>query len=125
MLKKVKLQKFRKHLDLSVNFAEGLNVIRADNEGGKTTITESVSYALFGSRALRNSLDETVTWGHSVKDLHVEVEYGDYTISRGKGGAEVLAMGQVLVTGQAEVTKFCENLVGCDANTAANLMLSS
>lgn len=125
MLKQVKLQKFRKHLDLTVNFSEGLNAIRAANEGGKTTIIEAFSYALFGSRVLRDSLDNTVTWGHPAKDLKVEVEYGDYTITRSKSGAEVVSMGQVLVTGQSEVTSFCEKLVGADAATAANLMLSN
>ena len=53
------------------------------------------------------------------------VEYGDYVITRSKKGAEVLSMGQVFVTGQSEVTAFCEKLVGADANTAANLMLSN
>jgi len=125
MLKKVKLQNFRKHTDLTVPFTEGLNVIRAANEGGKTTILEAISYALFGSRVLRDGLDNTVTWGQPVKALKVEVEYGDYVITRSKAGAEVLAMGQVFVTGQSEVTAFCEKLVGADANTAANLMLSN
>lgn len=125
MLKKVKLQNFRKHTDLTVPFTEGLNVIRAANEGGKTTILEAVSYALFGSRVLRDGLDNTVTWGQPVKALKVEVEYGDYVITRSKAGAEVLSMGQVFVTGQSEVTAFCEKLIGADGATAANLMFSN
>lgn len=125
MLKKVKLQNFRKHTDLTVPFTEGLNVIRAANEGGKTTILEAISYALFGSRVLRDGLDNTVTWGQPVKALKVEVEYGDYVITRSKAGAEVLSMGQVFVTGQSEVTSFCEKLIGADGATAANLMFSN
>lgn len=125
MLKKVKLQNFRKHTALDVVFTEGLNVIRAANEGGKTTILEAISYALFGSRVLRDGLDNTVTWGQPAKALKVEVEYGDYTITRSKSGAEVLSMGQVFVTGQSEVTSFCEKLVGADGATASNLMFSN
>lgn len=125
MLKKVKLQNFRKHTALDVVFTEGLNAIRAANEGGKTTILEAISYALFGSRVLRDGLDNTVTWGQPVKALKVEVEYGDYVITRSKGGAEVLSMGQVFVTGQSEVTSFCEKLIGADGATAANLMFSN
>lgn len=125
MLKKVKLQNFRKHTALDVVFTEGLNAIRAANEGGKTTILEAISYALFGSRVLRDGLDNTVTWGQPTKALKVEVEYGDYTITRSKSGAEVLSMGQVFVTGQSEVTSFCEKLVGADGATAANLMFSN
>ncbi|MFA5387943.1 MAG: AAA family ATPase, partial [Candidatus Paceibacterota bacterium] len=125
MLKKVEMTCFRKHESRTVAFTDGLNVIRAANEGGKTTLIEAVTYALFGSRVLRDSLDDTVTWGHLTKDLNVVVEYGDYTISRSKNSAEVVSMGQVFVTGQTEVTRFCEALVGCDATTAAHLMLAT
>ena len=125
MLKKVELQNFRKHTNLTVNFTEGLNAIRAANEGGKTTIIESVAYALFGSKVLRDGLDNTVTWGQPTNSLKVTVEYGDYVITRSKKGAEVLSMGQVFVTGQSEVTAFCEKLIGADGATAANLMFSN
>lgn len=125
MLKKAKLQNFRKHTALDVVFTDGLNIIRAANEGGKTTILEAISYALFGSRVLRDGLDNTVTWGQPVKALKVEVEYGDYVITRSKAGAEVLSMGQVFVTGQSEVTSFCEKLIGADGATASNLMFSN
>lgn len=125
MLKKVELQNFRKHTDLKVCFTEGLNVIRAPNEGGKTTTLEAIAYALFGSKVLRDGLDNTVTWGQPTNSLKVTVEYGDYVITRSKKGAEVLSMGQVFVTGQSEVTAFCEKLIGADGATAANLMLSN
>lgn len=125
MLKKVELQNFRKHTDLKVCFTEGLNVIRAANEGGKTTILEAIAYALFGSKVLRDGLDNTVTWGQPTNSLKVTVEYGDYVITRSKKGAEVLSMGQVFVTGQSEVTSFCEKLIGADGATAANLMFSN
>lgn len=125
MLKKVELQNFRKHTDLKVCFTEGLNVIRAPNEGGKTTTLEAIAYALFGSKVLRDGLDNTVTWGQPTTSLKVTVEYGDYVITRSKKGAEVLSMGQVFVTGQSEVTAFCEKLIGADGATAANLMFSN
>lgn len=125
MLKKANLQNFRKHTDLKVCFTEGLNVIRAPNEGGKTTTLEAVAYALFGSKVLRDGLDNTVTWGQPTNSLKVAVEYGDYVITRSKKGAEVLSMGQVFVTGQSEVTAFCEKLIGADGATAANLMFSN
>jgi DNA repair exonuclease SbcCD ATPase subunit len=125
MLKKAKLQNFRKHTALDVVFTEGLNVIRAANEGGKTTTLEAIAYALFGSKVLRDGLDNTVTWGQPTNSLKVTVEYGDYVITRSKKGAEVLSMGQVFVTGQSEVTAFCEKLIGADGATAANLMFSN
>jgi len=125
MLKTLKLSKFRKHTDLTLSFTQGLNAVRGSNEAGKSTLLEAWAYAFFGSRALRDSLDDVVTWGHNPRDLKVEVEFGDYVVTRSKSGAEVTSMGQVFVTGQTEVTKFCEKLLGCDATTASNLMLSS
>lgn len=125
MIKLVKLTYFRKHEELEIRFSSGLSVVRGVNEGGKTTVLEAISYAMFGSRVLRDGLENTVTWGHKPSELRVEVEYGDYVITRSKKGAEVLSMGQVFVTGQSEVTTFCEKLIGADAGTAANLMFSN
>jgi len=106
-------------------FSDGLNVIRGANESSKTTRLEAIAYALFGSKVLRDGLDNTVTWGQPTSSLKVTVEYGDYVITRSKKGAEVLSMGQVFVTGQSEVTAFCEKLIGADGATAANLMFSN
>lgn len=125
MLNQLKLSKFRRHSDLTLSFTQGLNAVRGSNEAGKSTLLEAWAYAFFGSRALRDSIDDVVTWGHNPRELKVEVQFGDYTITRSKSGAEVISMGQVFVTGQTEVTKFCEQLLGCDATTASNLMLSS
>lgn len=125
MIAKLTLSHFRKHIDLTINFSEGLLAIRAANEAGKSSLIESIAYVMFGSRVLRDSLEDVVTWGHPVRDLKVVLEYGDYTIARSKGGAEVTSLGQVLVTGQTEVTRFCETLVGCDAATAMNLMFAN
>jgi DNA repair exonuclease SbcCD ATPase subunit len=120
----MKLTCFRKHEDLNISFTEGLNCLRGANEAGKSTIAEAWAYCFFGTRALRDSLDDVVTWGHNPRELKVVVEYGDFVISRSKNGAEVTAMGQVHVTGQTDVTRFCEGLIGCDANTASNLMFA-
>ena len=63
MLNTLKLTNFRQHTDRVVEFTPGINVIRAANEGGKSTLLESILYALFGSRALRTPLEQAVTWG--------------------------------------------------------------
>ena len=125
MLKSLTLHNFRKVVYDKMLFSDGLNVIRGANESSKTTRLEAIAYALFGSKVLRDGLDNTVTWGQPTNSLKVTVEYGDYVITRSKKGAEVLSMGQVLVTGQSEVTAFCEKLIGADGATAANLMFSN
>lgn len=131
MLKRITLTNFRKHRDLTVNMEEGLVAILARNEGGKSTLLEAMRYATSGSRALRNSLADTVTHGHKDSTLRVEALYdfgGDeYLFIRHKGGAEVYVNGatEPYVTGQNEVTNFASQLLGADAATANNLMFSS
>lgn len=129
MLKSIELKNFRKHRDLKVDFTKGLNVIRAANEGGKTTLIEAALYALFGTSALRQSVDDTVTWEEDPKSLKVTLTILDasgqeFVFTRSKGGAEVSREGQVFVTGQKEVSAFASTVLGADAKVASNLMLS-
>lgn len=130
MIKNITLSCFRKHEALSVNLGEGLQTFKGANESGKTTILEGAAYALFGSKALRNSLADTVTWGHKESELTatvaLEVDGKTYYFTRAKSGAEVLdSAGEVLVTGQNEVSNFAASLIGADVNTAHHMMLSS
>ena len=128
MIKYVKLRFFRKHEDATFELTQGLNALRGPNEHGKSTIIEGICYALFGSRALRDTLAETVTWGHKESELRVEMlltQAGvDYLFTRSKSGAEV-NYGSSKVVGQNEVTAFASQLLGCDAKTANALMLAS
>lgn len=127
MIKSINLKCFRKHESLEVNLTEGLQTFRGGNEAGKTTILEGASYALFGAKALRNSLAETVTWGHKDTELGAKVVLSmdkDYVFTRSKAGAEVTIDGKVFITGQVEVTNFAASLLGADASTASNLMMS-
>lgn len=128
MLKQLNLKFFRQHESLEVNFTNGLNVLRGPNESGKSTLLEAVLYALGGAKALRDSLSETVTWGHKESELGVglvmEKQGVTYTFTRSKAGAECNWPGGK-VTGQAEVTSFAAELIGGDIKTASSLMLSS
>jgi DNA repair exonuclease SbcCD ATPase subunit len=129
MLNSVHLENFRKHADRTVTFGPGINAIRAANENGKTTILTAIAYALFGTTALDESLDDVVTYGVPVGKLKVTVAFDmydvDYIVTRGKAGAELLANGQVQVTGQREVTKAIEALFGANADMAGKLMIAS
>lgn len=129
MIKSVALTNFRKHENLSVNFGSGLNVIKAPNEGGKSTALEGIAYALFGSKALRTNFADTVTHGKPESSLKVEVvleiEGRVLNVKRSKGGAEVVEGGKVIVVGQTEVTSYLSGLIGADANAAGKLMVAS
>lgn len=131
MITKLEIDYFRKVEHAVMILTEGLNVIRGVNEASKTTRIEAAAYALLGSRVLRNTLAEVVTWGHRENELKVvctlEINGHDYRFSRAKAGAEVYVDGadEPYVTGQNEVTAFAASLLGAEANVAQHLMLAN
>lgn len=125
MIRQLQLTNFRRHTDRHIDFTQGLQVVRGANEMGKSTLAEGICYALFGSRALRTSIDEAVTWGQPTTSLKVTLQLGDHVFSRSPKGAEVLLNGKVFVTGQTEVTNFASQLLGVDAAAATRLMLAN
>lgn len=134
MLRSLELKFFRQHEDLKIDFTRGLNALRGPNESGKSSVLEAALYALYGTKALRDTLAETVTWGHKESELKVVlticVNGIDYTFVRSKSGAEVycglgLPSTAAKVTGQAEVSAFAAELLGADVKTAGALMLAS
>lgn len=128
MFKQIKLSNFRRHTDITVNFDDGLTVLRGGNEAGKSTILLAVSYALFGVKALPLSLEDTVTHGEPVNTLKVVltavIDGVEYVIKRSKSGAEVV-YDDGRVTGQTETTNFMCAKMGVDPAMAAKLMLSA
>lgn len=128
MLKTITLTNFRKHENLTLDFVDGLNALRGPNEAGKSTTTEAITYAWFGAKALKESLSETVTYGKPETSLKVEMIFVvsgvEYSLKRSKGGAE-LRFGEDSVTGQTEVTRYVERLLGCTADIATKLMLAN
>jgi DNA repair exonuclease SbcCD ATPase subunit len=128
MFLKLKLTNFRQHTDLTIDFAQGLVALRGLNEAGKTTVLEAIAYAMFGWKALREALEDVVTWGAKVSTLKVELDAAingvTYHITRGKSGAEITFGGE-RITGQDETRKFVENLLGVSADVAAKMMLAN
>ncbi len=129
MFKQVILTKFRQHRDLTINFERGVIALRGANEAGKTTILEAIAYALFGANALREPLSETVTWGEKESALKVNVTFElagvEYSVRRSKSGAEIKVGAELRATGQTEVRKYVENLLGGTAEVCTNLMLAN
>lgn len=127
MLLKLHAENFRKHADLSVDFTPGINAIRAPNEAGKSSLLEAIAYAFFGTKGLKETVDDVVTYGMPASKLAVELDFAIagvvYHIARSKSGAELRGAGAV-VTGQTEVTRFVENLLGANADMASKLMLA-
>jgi exonuclease SbcC len=132
MFKRQRLINFRQHRDLELTYLPGVNTIRGQNEAGKTTLLEAAAYTMFGSRlALRESLDQVVTYGEKVStlktELDVEINGVTYCGKRSKAGAEVWLEGgaEPLVVGQDECTKFFESILGVSGKVASDLMLAN
>ena len=127
MIDEITLKCFRKHEDRTFTFSKGMNVVRAENEAGKSTLLSAILYLFFGTRALGQPLDEVVTYGHSKKELKVSgrftVDGVDYSAYRSDSGAE-LAYGDQRVTGQTAVTRFMENLFGANVDTIRKLLVA-
>ena len=128
MLKSLTTKNFRKLADRQFYFAPGLNVVRGQNEEGKSTLFEAVKYALFGVKTCREGISGLVSWGRPEASLHVElvfeIESVVYTISRNKAGAELRYEGGH-VTGQAEVGNFVARLLGVPMQVVSSLMIAS
>src|SRR5574344_2184160 len=127
MITSMRLKCFRKHVDREFTFSKGLNVVRAENEAGKSTLMSAILYMLFGTRALGQPLEEVVTYGHSKRELSVEGEFVidgvEYRVKRSDSGAE-LTYGKQSVTGQTGVTRFVENLFGASLDTVRKILVA-
>jgi len=128
MLKRIQITNFKCHEALTLDFGLGLIAIRGAVEKGKSSLLQAVAYALFGTKALPYSLEDTVTYGKPVSTLKVVLDFVvdgvDYTISRGKSGAEINYAGGS-VTGQTETAAYIGKLLGTDAQAAPKLILAN
>jgi len=122
-LTKLVVNKFGALRSGTYTFTDGLNIIRAANGTGKSTMIEAVLYAMFGTSSLRGSLDDAVTEGVPVADLKVEVTYGPYKVSRSKSSASLEGHG-VKLSGQANVSDFFYDLLGISKGTESSVLVS-
>jgi DNA repair exonuclease SbcCD ATPase subunit len=128
MITSLTLTNFRKHGNLQLDFGPGLVVLRGNNERGKSSLFQAVAYALFGAKALPQPLDEVVTYGQAPATLRVglslTLDSREYRIERSKAGCE-LTWDAGVVTGQTEVTRKVEELVGAPAALATSLFFAN
>jgi recombinational DNA repair ATPase RecF len=66
---------FMTHKNLSVKFLPGINVIRGENEKGKSSILFGISYNWFGAGFLPQVIEETMTWGTKKTSLFTETVF--------------------------------------------------
>ncbi len=89
----VSISEFGGLRDFRMDFSEGLNIIRGDNEAGKSTVLLFVSYMLYGlvsSTKDNNDKDKSLSWSGNRAEGSMEIESGGrkyriYRINKGKG----------------------------------------
>ena len=128
MIESLELTNFMSVSYAKHTFSPGLNVLRGANEAGKSTRFLAVAYALWGARALPDSLEDTVMWGQPVSSLKVCLQFSLggvlYTIVRTRAGATLAGSDNSLSEGQAEVTAQVERLTGAGATTGMMTLLT-
>lgn len=108
---------FRHHVHTEIEFQLGLTGIIGENGAGKTTITEAVAWALYGSQAALTSNDKLVYDRKERGDLcqvrfTFEVAGNEYIVTRFIGAANVQASGSVVAEGSKVSTAYITELLG-------------
>ena len=123
----LELRNYRRFKELKLQFPDGIVGILGLNGVGKTTIIESIAWALFGNveevvRTSRESVRRAGAGPHDNCSAVLEFELGgaEYRIEREMGGrslsmkAELRSKGKVLADGDKPVRKVVEKLIGMD-----------
>lgn len=128
MLHSLSLKNFKRHVDLDVDFTDGLTSIVGPNAGGKTSVLKGILFALFGAAAA-GAKDHLWKWGaDGSKSVGLAITlptYGRVTITRTPTSAKVLAEdGRVLASGNTAVTRLIEEDMGMIAKDLRTLCYS-
>ncbi len=122
MISDVKLKNWRSHWDSEFSFSKGTNALIGVMGAGKSSLLDSISFALFGTfpalQARKLTLDNVIMNRPQVREkaeVEVSFEAGEkYTVKRvverGKGTtkAEIRKGGILLDTGSSRVTELVE-----------------
>ncbi|QPV62395.1 DNA double-strand break repair ATPase Rad50 [Halosimplex litoreum] len=127
---RVRLSNFKCYDDADVRLDRGVTVIHGLNGSGKSSLLEACFFALYGSKALDNTLDEVVTIG--ADDAEVELWFthdGDsYHVGRrvratgeqAQTAKCVLEGPDVTIEGARDVRAHVEELLRMDAEAFVN-----
>ena len=121
---RVKVKRFGKLTDGEYTLVDGVNIIRGENSKGKSTLVEAILYGLFGTTALRGTLEDSVTQGSDVGELKVEVDFGPYTVVRSKSSAAIAGKDGVRISGQANVSNYFYELLGVQKGTENKVLVA-
>ena len=116
-LTELKIRDFRCHRALDVAFCEGTTGIIGPNEAGKSSVLESIAWALYGAPALRGTATSVARRPDGKPQVVLTFEVGQetYTVER-TARAAMLAAGyggqSPMASGKSAVTEEVTRLVG-------------
>lgn len=114
MIHELTMKNWVKHHNRTFTFQEGMNLIKGENEGGKSLILEAVDFALHGSVALRLPVSMYPTTLQS--DLTVTIRGEQYKIVRSLKKAQLFKGEELLASGTKPVDAEVRKLLGYNRN---------
>mgnify|MGYP000170994177 CR=1 FL=1 len=127
---RVRLSNFKCYEDADVRLDRGVTVIHGLNGSGKSSLLEACFFALYGSKALDNTLDEVVTIGADDAEVELWFAHGgdDYHVERrvratgeqAQTAKCVLEGPDATVEGARDVRAYVEELLRMDAEAFVN-----
>lgn len=122
-IKLVRLQNVKSYMDETITFNEGVNFISGVNGAGKTTIIESIGYALFNSKP--GSTSEFLRYGQKSGIISVDFEANDnrlYRVVRKFGNTnswlvfDMETNSEIDLHGSIDIVPFLREVLGMDAD---------
>lgn len=112
----LELRGYKKHKSLDIQFSEGVTVIRGANYEGKSSVTEAVFYALFGSSAVPGRKEDLVTRGTAPRNFSVLLWFMykglEGSVRRTLTTATAVYAGRTVATGHSPVSAWVEEMFG-------------
>lgn len=127
-LQSIRLQNFKRHEDLELDFSENLTVIRGPNYAGKSTVLEAVFFALFGTKAVPGGAEVITRTGSKTKacvTLSLKLAGEDFVVIRTPTSATLTRGDETIATGHTAVNEEIASKFGGDMKRTMMLAFSS
>lgn len=117
----LELENFRQYAQASLRFETGITAIVGANGAGKSTLVEAILWALYGSTAIRGTVDTLrFLWSEGGTKVRATLEFElgtrRYQIQRTQNDAWIALLGssgwQRLASGTSAVNRFVQQLLG-------------
>ena len=120
-IKSVDIENFRNHEKLSISLGD-FNVIIGENGGGKTSVLEAISFALFGASATKLTKGELVRYGCKNTTVTLTLSDDSKIIRDFASGCQLIGSDESVIT---EKSGEIENYLGMSPRVFQNILYAS